>query len=723
MSVRNLAVMFVPKSVAVLGAKEKQGSVTGSLLRNLLDSGYNGTVFPIHPRKKTILGLTAYPSLDSIGHAVDLVAAVAIPSEVPRLLEECARAGAAGLVVFAPGRGRKDAADLLLLERIRSVAARTGVRLIGPDSQGLLCARSRLNATLVQSKPLPGRIAFIFQSGVVGAAALDMVRSRGLGFSHFVCLGAMSDVDFGDMLDYLAEDLGVDGIALCLERMREPRKFMSAARAASWFKQVVGFKAGRGREDAVWDEVFRRAGIERAYSLEELIDRVGLLSARLDQGAMGGAMGGVEEYVGSECPVLPPDIRLSLDRGKARSLVLRGMRHLDPRLDQGETMELLAAYGIPVDLPVEVRGSEDAVRKARLMGFPVSLEAVLGKATRSKELAGGEVVRSAWKRMADTASRGFGEGTVRCRLRPWYRKTGLRLRLGIRRDSDFGPVILFGSSRKGSALTLPPLDRNLARRLMERSGVYPRLEQGRVASSVDMASLEDVLLKLSLLAEDVAEITELDINPFLVGAKGSMVLGARALLGVPSHPAPAHLVIRPYPCALECRVRTVKGLPLFIRPVRPGDELLVEKLFQSLTPQSVFFRFFSNKGKIIPARLRRMTRVDYDREIVLAALLLPEEEVMVGMVRVELEPDGREGRFAIMVGDPWHGRGVGRELLTHCLAEAKVRRVGKVWSPVLPQNEKMLALGRKLGFDVEKTFDEAYYELSMELREKVFKGA
>ena len=115
-----------------------------------------------------------------------------------------------------------------------------------------------------------------------------------------------------------------------------------------------------------------------------------------------------------------------------------------------------------------------------------------------------------------------------------------------------------------------------------------------------------------------------------------------------------------------------------------------------------------------------MVQVDYDREIVLAALLLPGEEVMAGMVRIELEPNGREGRFAIMVGDPWHGRGVGRALLTRCLAEAKVRGVVKVWSPVLPHNEKMLALGRKLGFNVEKTFDEAYYELSMDLREEVF---
>ena len=375
MSVRNLAVMFVPKSVAVLGAGEKQGSVSGSLLRNLLDSGFDGTVFPIHSRKKTILGLPAHPSLDSIGHAVDLVAGAAAPAEVPRLLEECAQAGAAGLEVFAPRGGRKNVTDPLLLERIRSVAARTGVRLVGPGSLGLLCARSHLNATLVKGKPLPGRIAFLAQSGAAGAEAIGLARDRGMGFSHFVCLGSMADVDFGDMLDYLAENLGVDGVALCLERMEQPRKFMSAVRAASRFKPVVAFKAGRGGEDAVWDEVFRRAGIVRAYSLEELIDRAGLLSARSGRGAMGGS----GEYAASERLVLPPDMRHPphpFERGKAHALVLRGMRHLKPRLDQGETMELLAAYGIPVDLPVEVKGAEDAVRKARLMEFPVLLEAV-----------------------------------------------------------------------------------------------------------------------------------------------------------------------------------------------------------------------------------------------------------------------------------------------------------------------------------------------------------
>lgn len=286
----DLTRLFEPRAVAVVGASadpQKRGHI---ILKNIVDGGFAGPVYPINPRGGTILGLAAYPSLDDVPGPVDLaVIAVAAPL-VAGVVEGCGRRGVAGAVVIS-GNFREAGNDDLEAELV-AVARRTGVRVIGPNCQGIARPGSRLCATWPLMKD-PGGMAIISQSGTVGAAFALWASAEGLGVSAFVSLGNRCDVDESDLIDFFGGDAATRAIALYLEGVRDGRRFMDVAGRVGREKPVVVLKSGRtasGRRaaqshtrsvagrDEVFDAACRQAGVVKAGDVEDLYDRAKALA-------------------------------------------------------------------------------------------------------------------------------------------------------------------------------------------------------------------------------------------------------------------------------------------------------------------------------------------------------------------------------------------------------------------------------------------------------------
>ncbi|RLA29717.1 MAG: GNAT family N-acetyltransferase, partial [Gammaproteobacteria bacterium] len=288
MTIHNLDYLFKPTSVALIGASKKPSSVGSVLANNLFRSGFDGPVMPVNPRHRFVHGVWAYRDVASLPTTPDLAVIATPPDTVPEIIDELGRRGTkaavvitAGFAEVAEGHG-KDLQQTLL-----DAAKPYGLRIIGPNCLGILVPGIGLNASFAHVSPAAGQLAFVTQSGAIVTSILDWAHARGIGFSHLVSLGDMADVDFGDMLDYLASNQDTRAILLYIEAVTHTRKFMSAARAAARMKPVIVVKAGRYAEgaraaashtgaiagsDAVYDAVFRRAGMLRVFNLEELFD-------------------------------------------------------------------------------------------------------------------------------------------------------------------------------------------------------------------------------------------------------------------------------------------------------------------------------------------------------------------------------------------------------------------------------------------------------------------
>ena len=294
MTIRNLERLFKPSRVALIGASEKAMSVGLVAARNLLGAGFEGPIHLVNPRGGTIEGRPVVKSLNDLAEAPDLAVIATPPDSVQELITALGQKGTRAAVVFTAGFG-EGGHEIGAKRRAAMLAAAKpfGLRIVGPNCFGVMAPRIGLNASFAHLSSLPGRLAFVTQSGAIMAAVVDWAFYRRIGFSHLVSLGDMADVDFGDMLDYLAADAQTRAVLLYIEAVTSPRKFMSAARAAARLKPVIVVKAGRNAEgakaaashtgamagsDAVYDAAFRRAGILRVNDLEALFDAVATLA-------------------------------------------------------------------------------------------------------------------------------------------------------------------------------------------------------------------------------------------------------------------------------------------------------------------------------------------------------------------------------------------------------------------------------------------------------------
>ncbi len=294
MSVRNLDRLFAPTSVAIIGASNRPASVGATVLHNVMAGGFEGNLYPVNPKHASLAGLECYATVASLPAAPDLAIICTPPATVPGLIKELGEKGTRAAIILTAGLGQLNDEQGRTLKQAALDAARPFVlRLLGPNCVGMLVPAVKLNASFAHTNALPGKIAFVSQSGALVTGVLDWANARGIGFSKFISLGEGADVDFGDILDYLASDPATSAILMYMEDLRHARKFMSAARAAARSKPTLILKSGRVAEgakaaashtgalagsDDVYDAAFRRAGMLRVLSTEDLFAAVETLA-------------------------------------------------------------------------------------------------------------------------------------------------------------------------------------------------------------------------------------------------------------------------------------------------------------------------------------------------------------------------------------------------------------------------------------------------------------
>lgn len=893
MGIYNLDRIFHPESVAVIGASEKENSVGNALMTNLKNGHFSGKIIPINPKHKKVSGIKTLESIKQSRDPIDL-AIIATPiSTVPDIVDDCIAAGTGGAIIISAGGKETGEQGHNIEKKIQKKAYDGGLRLIGPNCLGIINTKEGLNASFASDMPSEGKLAFVSQSGAICTSILDLSFKEKIGFSHFVSIGSMVDVDFGDMIDYLGNDSQTKSILLYIENLSRIRKFMSAARAVSRIKPIVVLKAGRSEagaeaasshtgalagEDAVYDTAFKRAGIIRVNTIAQLFDCAELMAkkpppagSRLAIITNGGgpgvmatdALGGhglkpaalSSEITQSLDEVLPrywsrnnpvdilgdatrerfmktfdicyasksfdailaimvpqaltdpepvakalaesaqdknfpvfaswiggqkmekavdvlnqakiptyetperavqsfvfmveynqnlkmltqitPKLshELHYDPDKAQKLIHKHIKKHSGLLSETASKEILSAYGIPVNTTKTASTEDDAVAAAEEIGFPVAVKLMSPDISHKTDARGvhlnldsTDAVRTAFQKIMEGAQAYNPDAHIQgVSVQQYIDSPDHELLIGAKSDPSFGPVIVFGLGGifteilEDRALGLPPLNRLLARRMMENTRAYKLLQGFRNRPSADMEALEELLMRVSQLVSDFPQIVELDMNPVIVKDGRPRAVDARIRLEDTSQSATLHLVISPYPDEYEFHEKTDDGRNIFIRPVKPEDAPLLQELFQELSPTSIYHRFFSAMKEISPDMLARFTQIDYDREIALTALNEdPETREMFGIARVISDPDGKTGEFSVLIGDPWHGHGIGARLLGRVLQIAKKQGIEKVRGTVLRENRKMIAFGKSLGFHARADADLGEIELEIKLKEAEF---
>lgn len=287
-----LDAIFLPKSVAVIGAKDTDGSVGRTILINLMEGGFGGKIFPINPHRKEVFNLQVYPSVSAVPDPVDLAVIVTPAPTVPGIVAECARCGVRGAIIISAGFKESGENGIEMEKEIVRLARGAGMPIIGPNCLGIMNPINGLNATFAKGMALKGNVAFISQSGALCTAVLDWSFQEKIGFSSFVSIGSMADVGWGQLIDYLGGDPQTQSILIYMETIGDSRSFLTAAREIALEKPIIVIKAGRSPaaaqaaashtgslagSDEVFDAALERAGILRVDSIHELFSMASVL--------------------------------------------------------------------------------------------------------------------------------------------------------------------------------------------------------------------------------------------------------------------------------------------------------------------------------------------------------------------------------------------------------------------------------------------------------------
>ncbi len=283
---------FAPGNIALIGATDRPGSVGRAILRNLLDSPFGGAVLPVNLKKSSVMGIRAYPHLSSLPTPADLAVVVTPAAGVPQTIEECGQAGIRNVVVISAGFKETGPEGVELEHRLLAAVRKHHIRVIGPNCLGVMCPPTGLNATFAHAMAGTGSVAFISQSGALCTGVLDWSLRERVGFSAFISIGSMLDVDWGDLIDYLGDDPHTRSIVIYMESIGDARSFLSAAREVALSKPIIVIKAGRtdaaakaaashtgslaGSDDAI-EAAFRRVGVLRVDTIEDLFSMADVL--------------------------------------------------------------------------------------------------------------------------------------------------------------------------------------------------------------------------------------------------------------------------------------------------------------------------------------------------------------------------------------------------------------------------------------------------------------
>ena len=428
-----------------------------------------------------------------------------------------------------------------------------------------------------------------------------------------------------------------------------------------------------------------------------------------------------------ETPGLTPEWVRRPQRRRARQLIEQARAAGRTTLSEPESKELLDAYGIPVAETRTAATVEEAVAAANEIGYPVVVKLVSHTITHKSDVGGVRLdlqdeaaVRDAFSGI-ETAiidrydASDFGGVSVQ----PMIERNGYELILGSSIDPQFGPVLLFGLGGtlvevfKDSSLGLPPLTATLARRMMEHTKIYTALKGVRGQGSVDMAGLEQLLVRFSELVVEQPAIAELDINPLLASPDRLLALDARVIL----HPADVadedlpKPAIRPYPRKYAKPWKSVDGLDFVIRPIRPEDESLVVDFHGRLSNESVYQRYFTKLGyeqRIAHERLVRVCFTDYDREIALVAERLDPEtdKLCIGAIaRLIRLRNSNTAEFSLIVADDYQGQGLGTEMVRRLIEVGREEGLDRMVAEMLAANGGMIRICQELGFEISADED------------------
>jgi acetyltransferase len=367
--------VFRPRVVALIGASEREHSVGAALARNL--GSFGGKVFWVNPFQKKVMGREVFSSILKVPERVDLAVIATPAGSVLGAVKECVEAGVTAAIIVSAGFKEIGEAGVALEREVMREAARGGMRIVGPNCLGVMSPHVKLNATFAAHEAAPGRVAFISQSGALCSAILDWSRRDQVGFSAFVSIGSMSDVGWGDLIDWLGDDPMTQSILIYMESIGDPRAFLSAAREVALTKPVIVIKVGRTEEaaraaashtgaltgsDAVLEAAFRRAGVLRVETIGELFDMAEVLSKqprpkgpRLSIVTNAGGPGALAtDWLVSSGGVLA-------ELSEATKALLDGA--LPPMWSHGNPIDVLGdagaeSYGVAVRAAIEDEGSD-----------------------------------------------------------------------------------------------------------------------------------------------------------------------------------------------------------------------------------------------------------------------------------------------------------------------------------------------------------------------------
>jgi acetyltransferase len=295
MGIKKLSSIFRPQRIALIGVPANPETVGGLTLRNLVGGGFRGVVYPVNPKHEAVLGIPCFPNVKSLPKTPDLAVITTNAAAVPRIVQECGEAGIKGLIIMSAGFKEIGPEGKALEDEVKGIIRKYDMRAIGPNCLGVIVPGQRLNISFATGMPRQGRVAFISQSGALCTSVLDWAISENIGFSYFVSIGNTMDVGFGDLIDFFGQDAQTKSIVLYVESISFAHEFMTAARAFARKKPIIVYKAGRfpesavaaashtgamASEDAVYDALFRRAGVARVNNIGNLFDFTDLIGGK-----------------------------------------------------------------------------------------------------------------------------------------------------------------------------------------------------------------------------------------------------------------------------------------------------------------------------------------------------------------------------------------------------------------------------------------------------------
>ena len=632
--------------------------------------------------------------------------------------------------------------------------ATTGVRILGPGSFGIACPALKLNATLSHLTPQPGRVALISQSAALCRAVLDWAGPNGVGFSQVVGIGGNASTGFVQVLDFLSRDSSTGPILLDIRRVRDPRAFLSAARAAARMRPVVALRAGSllldptGRAEMVFDAALNRAGVLTVSRFEDMLAALETLTRgpapragglAIVTNAIGPARMAADAALSSGVTLAPlaPEtrevLRLSFPAGDMADIVYVGVESptrlaeaaamLSGAREVGGILAVLAPTGPGDAAAVEALV---AVPRTRVPLLVCAMGETTGAVHRRRLAEAGIPVFAAPEqaiggfrhllqlRRARAAAAELPPGDVlelapdRAALRRVVAAARADGRLDLTAAELQAMLGAYGLTRPliGVAVADDPLfgpaigigDGAMKERAFDLPPLNLSLAHGLVAQCraarallpPQVDLLADILVRVSQLVVDLPELASLHLSP---------AAEPTATLRPPGRDR--QLAIAPYPADLA-ELWDARGETLTIRPIRPEDAAAHASMFSRISPEDVRYRFFSSLRELSPERIARMTQVDYDREMAFVAVRANGDTV--GVSRLVCEVDA--GEFAVIVQPDMKGRGLARHLMERLFEWGRAQGMSAIVGQVLAENAPMLAFVRKLGFSVHRMPEE-----------------